>query len=229
MDDNTACVLRIIIEHHPCTKLCVKQHSGLSMSTVLRAVDALEREGWITANAYNVPSGGKPHADLKPSARPVYGAVQTAEGWDVCALTLTGAVTRLRLASVEALSPLTVVAPAEGPRQAQIGSQAECVAAYLALREVGVYVDEGLLLYTASAKGIALGELPSPLITHKRLSYEEAFAQGTPQQKIRLKAELTCLIKTVLQVDKVFFADQVSVSPAVAAAWTAWGRLLHHL
>ena len=228
MDDNTACVLRIIIEHYPCTKLCVKQHSHLSMSTVLRAVDALEREGWIKADAHPVPSGGKPHADLKPSARAVYGAKQTETGWDVCALGLTGEETRLHLDSVDALRPLTVV-EGDAPKGAGTLSLGECVAAYLHIRDKGAYVDEGLRLYTASGTPIDLGDLPSPLLADKRLCYRDAFREGTPQQKIRLKAELTRYITTLLPIKNVCFADQVSIAPEAAAAWASLGHLLGHL
>lgn len=228
MDANTACVLRIILRHYPCTKLCVKQHSGLSMSTVLRAVDLLAKEGWITVDAHPVPSGGKPHAELKPSERAVYGAVRTAAGWDVCALRPTGEATRLSLDAVDDLRPLTVVGEA-APAHAEALPYARCVAAYLSIREDGAYVDEEAILHTAAGTRIDVGRLPSPLLSDRRLSYREAFGQGTPQQKIRLQAELTEWITTLLPIRKVYFADQVAVAPAVAAAWTGLAHLMGHL
>ena len=230
MDANTACVWRVILRNYPCTKLCVKTHSGLSMSTVLRAVETLREEGWITADAHTVPSGGKPHADLRPSARPVYGAILKEDEWDVCALLPTGEETRLVLPSVDELRPLTVVTPnAHAPLHAQELSFAECAAAYLAIKENGVYVDDALCLYTATGVKIDLGSLPSPLLTDRRLAYREAFDKATPQQKNRLTAELTTYITTILQVKRVYFADQVTVAPALAAAWASLAKLIGHL
>lgn len=229
MDDNTACVWRTVLRHYPCTKLCVKQHSGLSMSTVLRAVDALANEGWITVDAHAVPTGGKPHADLRPSARPVYGATRAAKGWDVCALLPTGEETELLLDNLDGLTPLTVVAPAEqAPPTARVSTLGECVAAYLALREEGVYVDNALGLYAEGTR-MELGALPSPVLSDKRLTYGEAYRLCTSKQKLRLQAELTLTIGTLLRVQKVFFADHVDVRPSVAAAWASLAHLLGHL
>lgn len=232
MDENTACVLRTVLRHYPCTKLCIKQHSGLSMSTVLRAVKDLAREGWLTVDERVVPQGGKPHAAIRPTRRPVYGAARTGDEWAVCALYLTGETETVYAAELPDVYPLSVVAAADEkalPLTAHVTTEAAGVAAYLAVHRQGVYVDEELRLYTPAGAVLALGDLPSPLLGRKRLDYREAFKVGTPQQKIRLKAELAQYIRTILQAEEVFFADGVRLAPEEGAAWASMRRLLSYL
>ena len=233
MDDNTACVLRTILRHYPCTKLCVKQHSGLSMSAVLRAVEALRREGWIAVEAHAVPQGGKPHADIRPTARPVYGAHKSGNGWTLCALRLTGETETVEAANLPNVRPLSVVCdPHEEtslPLLSRATSEGEALAAYLAMHDQGVYVDENLRLYVGAGAPRNLGDLPSPLLDCDRLSFREAFKRGSPQQKIRLKAELSLYIKTILHARGVVFADGLSVPLAQAAAWEAMRHLVGYL
>jgi hypothetical protein len=232
MDDNTACVLRTIVRHAPCTKLCVKQQSRLSMSAVLRAIDELSRADWVRIDTYTVPQGGKPHSNICPSARPVYGAAKTAKGWEVCARTLDGREELIMLPDLDGLSPLTVVADTSTvdiPVNARVIEVAQGIAAYLAVQQKGVYVDEQLRLWLPEGTHIALGALPSPLLQGTRLDYCQAFARATPTQKNRLMAELALTINTLRNSEGVYFAEQIDLTAPQAGAWACVYDLIGHL
>lgn len=219
MDSNTALVLRTVLRHAPCTKLCLKRESGLSMSAVLRAVDALEGADWIEVNTRAVPSGGKPHAVITPGARAVYGASADAQGYRLCALYADGSQEMRQVRTLEGLSPLVV---AETRADAARG-----IACHLALRGGDAYVNEDLCLYRGLRPPVALGDLPSPMFDTIRLTYAQAMDRGTDIQKSRLQAELGLWIGRLYGVKRVCFAHETALSPCQAAAWEAAYRLLY--
>ena len=73
------------------TKLDIKNETGLSMSTVLSAVEKWERLGYITITEERVPSGGKPHSRINMDARrAIYGISYRAGVLSACAVNLRG-------------------------------------------------------------------------------------------------------------------------------------------
>lgn len=93
------------------TKLDVKARAGLSMSTVLSAVDSLRRAGLITLSERRVPSGGKPHSVIDVAQdRCAYGVAFRAGVLYAVALDLRGkVVARRSLTPSEGVSPLLAV------------------------------------------------------------------------------------------------------------------------
>ena len=219
MDPYVAAVLRTILQHAPCTKLCVKQHSGLAMSTVLRGVEQLQREGWIEVHTHVVAGGGKPHASLTVGPRCVWGAVRDAKGWTLCRLPLAGASTLTHVDELPHTATPLVVGDAGIP-------YGQGVACYMRRTGGGAYVDADLTLYMTGHGACALGDLPSPLLRTRRLTYAEAFACADDIQKNRLRAELTQWIDTLWGAERVLWAADCALHPAEALAWVAADRLL---
>ena len=212
-----ATVLRTLVAHAPCTKLCIKQHSGLSMSTVLRAVDVLTQAGWATLTLCDPPHGGKPHARLELGTRPVYGAMADDEGWRVCALTPGGQTTRLRLLSLDGLAPVCI---------ATADTHGQDAACWAALHGGGAYLEEGRL-HRADGEPLDMAGLPSPLWMGERLDYRDAYRLADEQQKIRLTAELTLWAHAFWRIDRIYRAGELRIDAAEAAAWRRMYALLH--
>lgn len=256
MDIYAAQILRCAIAHAPCTKLCLKQHSGLSMSAVLRAVTALEKEGWLRTSTYTVPRGGKPHTRVDIGTRPVYGAARGKEGYMVCALSLAGVahlstqhalpqgfpltivqndLAPFSKADACALEQLSAVDTAQGlgtnmttdDKDVAYMDRGQAIACYLAATGGGAYVDEDLRLHLAGLPARHLGELPSPMLAHSRLTYKQAMRTCSEAQKNRLSAELTQYIKCIAGVQRVCFAEETAaMCDAEAAARAGLYRLL---
>lgn len=227
MDAHTALVLHHIVDQAPCTKLCIKQHSGLSMSTVLRAIQDLQREGWIDVESHPAPYGGKPHARILPRERYVYGAHYAAGCWTVCRLSLTRQCSLYPHAALPTQSPCYVVGEPQVSTTFPTLAYPTAMAYYLAAHGGGVYIDENLVAHHAQHPACALGDLPSPLCLHHRLTYAQAFAVAQPTQKNRLAAELEVWLGALWQTPRALFWYDNCLHPAEAAAWSAlwqWGH-----
>ena len=209
-DPYAATVLRTLLAHAPCTKLCVKQHSGLSMSTVLRALDELCAKGWASQTTNAPPRGGKPHARLTLGTRTVYGAERRPSGWRVCALSLAGQATFLDLPTLDGLQPLEVAG--------EDAATAQGAACYLALHGGGVWLEDGRL-YRAEGEPLDLAGLPSPLWQGRRLDYREAYLVADEIQRIRLTAERALWTNRFWGEDRICTAADVALEPAQMAAW----------
>ncbi len=220
-----ALVLRTIIRHQPCTKLCVKQHSGLSMSTVLSAVDALAKAGWIDLSARAAPRGGKPHARIEASRRVLYGAQSTPQGVVVKSISLQGEITAVDLPA-EGLDPLYAIGECPWANAHRV-AYPKGVACYLACHGGEAYLHDDLHLYRAAGEPIDLSSLPSPMWQGKRLSFGEAYRVGTEAQKNRLTAELTVWLHTLLGIREISTHRDVRLDAADAACWAGLYHLLY--
>ena len=105
-------VLFVVSQGRDMTKLEIKKESGLSMSTVLSAVDDLRKEGLLTLETKKSANGGKPHSVINIARnKAVYGVSYKARTLTAAALGLSGEVllSRERYVSDPALSPTRYV------------------------------------------------------------------------------------------------------------------------
>ena len=105
-------VLFVVSQGKDMTKLEIKKESGLSMSTVLSAVNDLREEGLLTLETKKCASGGKPHSVINiVRDKAVYGVSYKSRTLSAAALSLSGEklVSRERYVSDPAISPARYV------------------------------------------------------------------------------------------------------------------------
>lgn len=219
MKPSCAAVLCQIARLAPCTKLCVKQHSGLAMATVLAAVDTLCEEGWIRCDTLPAPQGGKPHASLTLGERRFWG-VRGGASPVFASASPDGEV------RIERELPPNVegfcVHEAYGGVPLLDKPKALCYARNLSAPTA--VIDEDLRVFTPR-KTLVLGDLPSPMLGATRLTYLEAMAIATPSQRAKLRRELTVLVGRFEQVERVLFAQDVEVGAQDAALAALYSQL----
>ena len=221
MKTSTACVLYWIAQQQPCTKLCVKTHSGLSMATVLAAVDELLEQGWILCDNHSVPQGGKPHAALRLSDKRFWGACATPDGIAVASCSAMGQ-TRAESnlppdaegvclgASIAALTPLTAPMALCYSHSVQAPCALVC----------------DLVAYAPDRAPTMLGDMPSPMLSTTRLDYQAAFAVANPTQAAKLRDELARWIQRLWPAHQVVFADRLPPPDAHTAALAAYAMAM---
>ena len=217
MRPTAATVLCCIAQRQPCTKLSVKTHSGYSMATVLAAVDELQREGWVLCEHIPATHGGKPHAALSLGARRVYGVCQTADGVQIASASPLGDCRIERVLPPDAVG--VCVSTPQNDLPCLTPAAALCCAAMLTCPTA--VIDHDWTLHTAKDAPFALGDLPSPLVSDRRLSYAAAYRVATQAQQDKLLAELTLWITRLCRVQRVLFAWREPPVDAMVAARAA--------
>ncbi len=105
-------VLFAVSQGRDMTKLDIKKETGLSMSTVLSAVEDLRKRGLLTLETKKSANGGKPHSAINIAGdKAVYGVSYKARTLIASALTLSGEriASRETYVSDPACSPLRYV------------------------------------------------------------------------------------------------------------------------
>ena len=217
MKASSASVLHWIAQKEPCTKLCVKTHSGLSMATVLAAVDTLSEQGWVQCRTHTVPQGGKPHAALTLGRRCFWGVCPTEDGYTIASCTPRGEVADQGSLPPDATG--VCIAKPVGSLSVLSAPMALCYAHCLPDAPCAVVWD--LVAYAPLHPPVALGDMPAPMLAHRRLDYREAFALATPAQAAKLQEELSLWLGRLWGVAKVYFADDLPHPTARTAALAA--------